>query len=33
MCVNTQKKGTFKAFIEHIPRLRNMGVDILWLMP
>jgi glycosidase len=27
------KEGTFKAFIEHIPRLHNMGVDILWLMP
>ena len=27
------KEGTFKAFIEHIPRLRHMGVDILWLMP
>jgi glycosidase len=26
-------EGTFKAFIEHIPRLHNMGVDILWLMP
>ena len=26
-------EGTFKAFIEHIPRLKNMGVDILWLMP
>ena len=27
------KEGTLQAFIEHIPRLRNMGVDILWLMP
>ncbi|MEO8712072.1 MAG: alpha-amylase family glycosyl hydrolase, partial [Parafilimonas sp.] len=27
------RDGTFKAFIEHIPRLHNMGVDILWLMP
>jgi glycosidase len=27
------REGTFKAFIEHIPRLKNMGVDILWLMP
>lgn len=26
-------EGTFKAFIEHIPRLHNMGVEILWLMP
>jgi glycosidase len=27
------KEGTFQAFIEHIPRLANMGVDVLWLMP
>ncbi len=27
------KQGTFKAFIEHIPRLHEMGVDIFWLMP
>ena len=26
-------EGTFKAFTEHIPRLQEMGVDILWLMP
>ncbi|NTV83756.1 MAG: hypothetical protein HGA23_05580, partial [Bacteroidales bacterium] len=26
-------EGTFSAFIEHIPRLKKMGVDILWLMP
>ncbi len=26
-------EGTFKAFIEHIPRLHNMGIEILWLMP
>jgi glycosidase len=26
-------EGTFEAFAEHIPRLNNMGVDILWLMP
>lgn len=25
--------GTFKAFEEHLPRLKNLGVDILWLMP
>jgi 1,4-alpha-glucan branching enzyme len=25
--------GTFKAFEAHIPRLKEMGVDILWLMP
>jgi len=27
------KEGTFKAFEEHLPRLKEMGVDILWLMP
>ena len=27
------EEGTFKAFKEHIPRLKEMGVDILWLMP
>ena len=27
------KEGTLKAFIEHIPRLHHMGVEILWLMP
>ena len=26
-------EGTFNAFSEHLPRLRDMGVDILWLMP
>ncbi len=26
-------EGTFKAFQEHLPRLKEMGVDILWLMP
>lgn len=26
-------EGTFKAFEQHIPRLKEMGVDILWLMP
>lgn len=25
--------GTFKAFEKHLPRLRELGVDILWLMP
>jgi cyclomaltodextrinase / maltogenic alpha-amylase / neopullulanase len=25
--------GTFKAFEEHLPRLQQMGVGILWLMP
>src|SRR5688572_26314285 len=27
------KEGTFLAFINHLPRLRNMGVEILWFMP
>ena len=26
-------EGTFKAFQEHLPRLKQMGVDILWFMP
>lgn len=26
-------EGTFAAFMKHIPRLKNMGVKILWLMP
>ncbi len=26
-------EGTFNAFAAHLPRLKNMGVDILWLMP
>jgi glycosidase len=26
-------EGTFKAFAQHLPRLKKMGVDILWLMP
>lgn len=34
--VNTRQytpEGTFRAFSEHIPRLKKMGVEILWLMP
>ena len=27
------KEGTFSAFINHIPRLKELGVDILWIMP
>ena len=27
------KDGTFNAFHEHLPRLEEMGVDILWFMP
>jgi glycosidase len=26
-------EGTFKAFQSHLPRLKAMGVDIIWLMP
>ncbi|NOZ45750.1 MAG: alpha-amylase [Chlorobi bacterium] len=26
-------EGTFKAFEKHLPRLKELGVDILWLMP
>jgi glycosidase len=27
------KEGTFKAFEKEIPRLKDMGIDILWIMP
>lgn len=27
------EEGTFNAFAEHLPRLKEMGVDILWFMP
>jgi glycosidase len=26
-------EGTFKAFETHLPRLKKLGVDIIWLMP
>jgi len=26
-------EGTFKAFSEHLPRIKALGVDVLWLMP
>jgi len=26
-------EGSFEAFAQHLPRLKKMGVDILWLMP
>lgn len=26
-------EGTFKAFEAHLPRLKAMGIDIIWLMP
>jgi alpha-amylase len=25
--------GTFNAFAEHLPRLRDMGIEVLWFMP
>ncbi len=34
--VNTRQytpEGTFNAFAEHLPRLQELGVDILWFMP
>jgi glycosidase len=27
------KEGSFAAFQQHLPRLKSLGVDILWLMP
>jgi len=27
------EEGTFNAFKEHLPRLKELGADILWLMP
>jgi glycosidase len=26
-------EGTYKAFTKHLPRLKEMGVDVLWFMP
>ena len=26
-------EGTFKAFQQHLPRLKDMGISIIWLMP
>ncbi len=26
-------EGTFRAFKDHLPRIKELGVDILWLMP
>ena len=34
--INTRqftREGTFKAAEKHLPRLKNLGVDIIWLMP
>lgn len=27
------QEGTFNAFSDHLPRLKQLGVDVLWLMP
>ncbi|SBV94954.1 alpha-amylase family glycosyl hydrolase [uncultured Dysgonomonas sp.] len=27
------KEGTFAAFEQHLPRLKELGVDVLWFMP
>ena len=27
------KEGSFAAFAKHLPRLKEMGVAIIWLMP
>ena len=27
------KEGTIEAFMYHLPRLKKMGIDIIWLMP
>jgi alpha-amylase len=27
------QEGTFKAFKKHLPRLKDMGVEVLWFMP
>ncbi len=27
------KDGSFNSFMEHLPRLKGMGVDVLWFMP
>ena len=25
-------EGTFSAFVHHLPRIKDMGVNVLWLM-
>ncbi len=30
---NVTAEGTFNAFQTHLPRLKSMGIDILWFMP
>jgi glycosidase len=27
------KEGTFQSFATHLPRLRDLGIDVLWFMP
>jgi alpha-amylase len=27
------REGSFRAFADHLPRLRDMGIEILWFMP
>lgn len=27
------KEGTFNAFAKHLPRLKDMGVEVIWFMP
>jgi alpha-amylase len=27
------KEGTFQAFSKHLPRLKDMGVEVIWFMP
>ncbi len=27
------KEGTFESFSSHLPRIKEMGIDIIWLMP
>lgn len=27
------KEGTFAAFVQHLPRLKDMGVEVIWFMP
>ena len=30
---NFSKEGTFQAVIPELPRIKKLGVDIIWLMP
>lgn len=32
-CASFTPEGTFKAMENHLPRLKDLGVDILWFMP